>query len=1486
MSWDLVYNHLNDNSNYLVNHHLDSFNNFIDEKLPQTFQQYNPQIIYKEFNKETKSYKYVTKIYYGGKDGSKVYLAKPIAVKNEENSVLYPNEARLRDLTYASNIFCDITIEYNVDGTTYEKEFEKVEMGRMPIMLQSKLCALGGATPELKRLMGECPYDQGGYFIVDGAEKVMVSVERKTENKLYIVESNNNLSAQIKSTPNESFKYARTTTVFIEDTSGKIYVKLPMIPKKLPLCVVFRALGVLSDKEIMEYIFYNLDSQKAKLMMEHLRSSVEESCYIIDQNDALKFLSMMTQGKTLSHLLDNLNTDLFPHVGDDYMNKAYYLGYVVQKLLEVKLGLKDTTDRDSFSFKRVDLSGFLLANLFRESYKQLQRDIKIAIDSEYRFNGNEYQESKFANIINEGNFTKIFNPKVITDGFLKSFKIGNVLNKKGVIQAINRLSWPGTMSHLRRINTLGDMIMIGQRKLHSTQYGMICPAETPDGGNIGIKKHLSVLCRVSFGTPGDGILECLVDLGLKPLNGIIPPYINHKMKIFVNGKWVGVHEDPLTLFETLKVYKRNALINVFTSIYLNYKELELHILTDNGRLCRPVLVVENGTLLMDTKKNVKELSWNQQVGGTYLENVDFYDKNYYKTKSSLEELKKTQGFIEYLDVDEFDGSLLANTKDDITSKTTHMEIHPSLILGFLGFNLPYCNSSQAPRNVYGTGQTKQSVGMFASNFRNRMDKTANVLSYPQKALVSTKLSDFSLSNQLPTGMNAIVAIACYSGYNQEDSIIVNKSAVERGLFNGFTFKTKDTYEMYDAKENIEHKIGLIADDEKKKKEYNYDLLGPDGVIPEGTYVKGGDVLISKYIINDDDIFDDSIAVKDDLEGVVDKVFMDTMNTSGNRICKVRISNGRNPKLGDKFASRHGQKGTVGMLLRQEDMPFSKDGIVPDIIVNPHAIPSRMTLGQFIEVIQGKVCTNMGFYADATPFNHLNSEDVSDILEQTCDMERHGNEILYSGILGNQLDTKIFIGPTYYQRLKHMTQDKVNSRNTGKYTLKTQQPPSGRSIGGGLRIGEMERDAILSHGMSGFLKESMYERSDKYECHISDYSGLISIANPGKNRFIDPLTDGPLEYDINNELINYNSNDAQILPVKMPFNMKMLMQECESMGIAMRLVLDGEKEFIDIDKKVKAFKPQIKDKQSKRSKKLNVDAIKLPTIDSNTITINYLKSKLDVELTTFETKEVLEKISNAGYDSKIRLSDYLEDGKLLIKKINEETFKFTIEDNVEEFVPGYNNQDDLDGMETETRLDLTSLIKTNLPSYAYYQPVSPDYMPQSPDYMPQSPDYMPQSPEYVPQSPEYVPKSPEYVPKSPEYAPQSPPYMPQSPENDDDEIKTIKIDALPSSEDTKTIKLDTKDVKDVETFYPKEDYAPLSPDYHPDGTYGKEPDGERTKLYEIDPENSTTKIITLETPQQLPDIDSLEPKVNSLEESDFGGLLEEVDLKLDDLPTID
>jgi len=1374
-TWELVYNYFRNTKNYLTNHHLDSFNNFIEEKIPQTFQQYNPQYIYKEYSNDLKDYKYTTKIYYGGKDGTKIYIGKPIAINDDNQSQLFPNEARLRNLTYASSIFCDIYIEYYIkmeadtDPELLTESYEKVNIGKIPVMLQSNLCATSGATSKMLKEMGECPYDQGGYFIVDGLEKVIVSHERKAENKLYIVKSQDSLytlSAQIKSVPSDSFKYARTTAININGNNDQISVRLPMIHSQIPLFSLFRLLGINSDKEILKYILYDLDSKKSKLFMEHLRPSLEESAFIKDQATAIKFLTTLTQGKTTSHLLDNISTDLFPHVGDNYNQKAFYLGYIVNKLLEVKLGIREQTDRDSFEYKRVDLSGFLLANLFRESFKQLQRDIRIAIDSEYRFNGNEYQNTKYKNIINPGNFNKIFNYNVITNAFNKSFKIGNILNKAGLIQTMNRLSWPGTVSHLRRINTLGDMIMIGQRKLHGTQYGMICPAETPDGGNIGIKKHMSILCQVTFGCSPKPIIELLNELGVVPLEYVTPEYIFNKIKVFVNGTWLGVHNEPNVLYNTLLDYKRNSLINIYTSIVFDYQNFEIRVLTDGGRLCRPLVIVENNDHLISDKiiKDATEdkINWDKIVGGFIDKPFNKYNCEFTKTKVKGDltkvakgDLTKTRGVLEYLDVDEINTILLANKPEDLKSEDnnyTHMELHPSLILGSLGFTLPYCNSSQAPRNVYGTGQTKQSVGMYASNFRNRMDGSVNVLSYTQKPLVSTKLSDVIFSNQLATGMNAIVAIGCYSGYNQEDSVIINKSAIERGLFNGFSFKTFESFEMFDSKTTADHIIGNITDETKLKKELNYSRLNADGVVTEGDFVSGNDVLIGKYIQNGEEVFDDSVALKAGLNGVVDKVFIDYMNTHKHRICKVRIANKRAPELGDKFASRHGQKGTIGMVLRQEDMPYTKDGICPDLIVNPHAFPSRMTLGQFIEVIQGKICTTMGFFADSTPFTDINSEDVSNILEKQCGFAKHGDEVMYGGIFGKQMTSKLFIGPTYYQRLKHMTQDKVNSRSTGKYTLKTKQPPSGRSMGGGLRIGEMERDALLAHGAMGFLKESMYERSDKYEYNISDVSGMVAISNTDLNRFIDPNSDGPIQFDSQMNLLNYNSQNANIVPIKIPYNTKMLSQECEAMGIAIRLVPQPNKthEPLIIETKVE-FEPQIdKNKQKSTMVKKRYDSFELPKVQTvGIVTEAFFKKNLMTPLTEFELNHFINKLKDANDDSKNKLKT---DDKLIATKLENNQFLISKEVNPTGLLLAVNRVDNYQELLVGDKVDLSSLLETAYPShnYTYYDYNPPEEI-ASPTYAPGSPTYAPGSPTYAPGSPTYAPDSPTYAPDSPTYA---------------------------------------------------------------------------------------------------------------------------------------
>jgi DNA-directed RNA polymerase II subunit RPB2 len=1190
-TWKVIDNYFKVHKNYLTKHHLDSFNDFVLNKIPLTIKQYNPQILYNGMNKD-KIFEYETHIYYGGKDGSNVYIGKPVIYKDIEGSpvikkALYPNEARLRNLTYASHLFCDVYIEYiilvNGEKKILTREFKKINLGQIPIMLHSKICMLHDTTFDLRKNMGECPYEQGGYFVVDGQEKVIVSHERKAENKLYIIKSLEGLysySAQIKSVPNDSFKYARTTVVNINKNTNVITVRLPSLKKQIPLFLLFRALGIENDKEILEYILYDLDDEKSVMFMEVLRESIEDIGPIYTQDMALKYLANITIGGSMAHLKDVIVNDVFPHVGDGYKDKAYYLGHVVHKLLNVLYKIDDVTDRDSFEYKRVDLSGFLLANLFRENFKQFQRDTKIAIDSEYRFNRSQYEDENYQNIINEDNIKKIFNQNVITNSFKKAFKIGTILNKKGLIQSLNRLSNLGTISHLRRINTYGDMIMIGQRKLHPTQYGIICPVETPDGGNIGIKKHLTITGHITFGCDSEPIITLLKQLGIIELSNIKPTIIYNNCKIFVNGKWIGIHKNPLQLLKILKLFRRNSYINIFTSIVFNYRSLELCILTDGGRCCRPLYIMEDNELLIGDKHITKmetTIDWYNLVGGFTEKKTDYYDCVYYPPKGLnmldfdgiISSLTDTQSVIEFIDTDEMTQVMLCNDYNkEKTNTLSHCEIHPSLIMGILGFTIPYVNTSQAPRNVYGTGQSKQSVGVYTSNYRNRFDVSTHLLHYSQKPLVKTRLSKYGFVDKLPTGINAIVAISSYTGYNQEDSIIINKSSMERGLFVSSYFKTYDSKEEIDTRSSSQDLFynPLKNDSVDKKNDYNYNNVDESGLVKEGMYVNDNDVLISKYteVSNGSQVSmkDSSVAVKMDGYGVVDKVFSDYYNSDKQKIARVRICTYRNPSLGDKFASRHGQKGVIGMILPQEDMPFTKDGIVPDIIINPHAIPSRMTIGQLVECVMGKSCCLSGMYADATPFTNIDNNEIFNLLEKN-NFSRHGDEILYSGINGKQMSTNIFIGPTYYQRLKHMVKDKINSRATGAISLKTKQPPSGRSVGGGLRIGEMERDAIISHGAVQFLKESMMERSDKYTTYISSNSGLTSIVNENKNRYICPSTDGPLRFDDNDEIYNNNSS-CDIVKVNIPFNTHLMMQECNAMGISMRLIIDKESNYKKLD----------------------------------------------------------------------------------------------------------------------------------------------------------------------------------------------------------------------------------------------------------------------------------------------------------------------------------
>ena len=622
------------------------------------------------------------------------------------------------------------------------------------------------------------------------------------------------------------------------------------------------------------------------------------------------------------------------------------------------------------------------------------------------------------------------------------------------------------------------------------------------------------------------------------------------MKIFINGDWNFVHGKPKEIYDMLIKMRRHGAIHIYTSITWNREYKELYINTDYGRILRPLLIIEDHKLKI-TDKMIDELKNNKITWEDLLISKEIVD-----CKCDTNGLKSS--CIEYIDVSEADTCMMAMTIEDLKKNKkenkyfynyTHCEIHPAMILGALVTNIPFSNHNQAPRNLFQGAMGKQSLGVYATNFRNRMDTMAHILHYPQKPIVNTRSSDFVHSNEIPAGQNAIVAIACYTGYNQEDSLIFNKSAVDRGLFTSTYFRTYREEEKKNQTTLEEEKFG-------KPHKYNedgtlltsamkagsYDKLGENGFIKENVEVKKGDIIIGKTTpikgagIGEPKFKDSSVAIKKNDSGIIDKVYTNK-NGDGYRFCKVRIRNDRQPIIGDKFASRHGQKGTIGILYNQEDMPYTESGIVPDLIVNPFAIPKRMTVAHLIECVSGKMGSVTGNNIDATPFNNTDVHKISEILTEKCGYKSSGKEIMYNGKTGEQIMVDIFVGPTFYYRLKHMVLDKRHSRDTGPYQLLTRQPAEGRARDGGLRFGEMERDCMLAHGTVQFLKERLYDTSDKFQVHVCKKTGMIAAANPSKNVYkslFDP------------------ENNTDFAKVRMPYASKLFMHELMAMGIAPRM----------------------------------------------------------------------------------------------------------------------------------------------------------------------------------------------------------------------------------------------------------------------------------------------------------------------------------------------
>ena len=1141
-----------------VRHQLESYNNFVGYQIIKTIEMFNPVRIASEQDYDPVSKKHSLEIIITFEN---FHIYRPqIHENNGAIKLMFPQEARLRNFTYASATTIDINIKYIVRNgpnleniQTFYKTIPKIHIGKLPIMLKSNICVLNQYKHFENTQTGECKFDAGGYFIINGSEKTVLGQERAAENRVYCFNISKNdtkytWKAEIKSVPDFKCISPKQINMMVSSKNNgfgnSICVDLPRVKQPIPLFIIFRALGVITDKEICEKIILDINSDKNKQMLQALQAS------IIDSNKYITSFVMYTPinmdketGAKKKHefTLEILHNDLFPHC-HNMIQKIYFLGYMTNRLLIASFEITKQDDRDSYLNKRVDLTGTLLNNLYRNYFNKLVKDMEKQVIREIN-NGSWKSTDDYENIINLTNIYKIIKSTTIENGLKRALSTGDFgikhtnSNKVGVAQVLNRLNYVSSLSHARRISTPTDKSgkLIPPRKLHNTCWGFLCPAETPEGQSVGVVKNLAYMTHITIYSNS------------LPLYEYVMPNITHldntelsssdmydKVKVFINGAWVGITDSPSELYLMLKDKKYKGIINIYTSIIFDYRLKEIRICNDSGRLTRPLLRIKDNNLLINNdiidKLNNSELIWDNLLTSSKIEN----------------------SVIEYIDPEEQGWSLIATKPKDIIEKSdyikkyTHCEIHPSTIFGVLASCIPFPEHNQSPRNTYQCAQGKQAMAVYATNYENRMDKTAYVLNYPMRPLVDTRIMNMIQLNKIPSGTQVIVAIMTHTGYNQEDSLLINQGSIDRGMALVTVYHTEKDEDK--QKINGDEEIRCKPDSTKTKgmKMGNYNKVNSKGVIPENTLVENRDIIIAKVTPIKENRNDHTKVIKYEdqskiyktvEETYIDKNYIDR-NGEGYNFAKVRLRTVRKPVIGDKFSSRHGQKGTVGNIIPECDMPFTSTGLKPDIIINPHAIPSRMTIGQLKETVLGKVLIELGLFGDGTAFGEF---DINDMCSELIKLgyESNGNELLYNGLTGEQHECSVFMGPVFYQRLKHMVNDKAHSRSIGPMVNLTRQPAEGRSRDGGLRFGEMERDCMVSHGASRFTRGRMYDASDKYSVHVCKKCGLIASYNDAMHIHHCRTCDNRVDFAY----------------VEIPYACKLLFQELNTMNVAPRIMTD-------------------------------------------------------------------------------------------------------------------------------------------------------------------------------------------------------------------------------------------------------------------------------------------------------------------------------------------
>jgi DNA-directed RNA polymerase II subunit RPB2 len=1168
MTWDILGLYFQDKA-ILYKSVIDSYQDFIENIVPYEIKNNNTIIEYKSQDQ---------KFYYEYKFDFSNISFKPATLENGVD-FLTPRIARHRGLSYFGIISADVIMyQFKTDLVSMEttskviEERKDIHIAKLPIMLKSKYCTTT-LVPEVSK--EECCFDPGCYFIVNGNEKVVLSMERNAPNKIFVFGKIKDGEIDFKAIVN-SQKDDIDGIAYVSNLTIKMKQDMTLIVScnlfyEVPLAILLRALGLQTDLEITLNIVQDElknDTEMLNYITLSLYQSKDEKGEIInDTESALNYLmnkisnpKMYSEDNEIrfkqkkSHLLKLLKYDLLPHIEPNMINKAKFICLMVNKLFNTFIGRVQPDDRDTFVNKRIELPGVLLGQLFKQVYNKMIKEVTT-----YFKKKNNSDETPLK-VINQ------IKPMIIEQQMksaLLTGKWGMLKTKNGVARVLERLSYLQTISQFRRIITPTvdekNSKISSMRNAHPSQYGFVCVVETPEGEKVGLVKNLSLMCSVSI---PDVTINVKLKSIVKSVDSFIPiqdlPIVDYQKycKIMINGDWLGFIKKPKEFVENITTMKLQNKINRYIGISFDVEQKEIRIYSDGGRLIRPVLRVNPETFeLYLTEKMITD--------------IDLNGVDPSKITSWEQFINKYPDVVEYIDLEQSAYSLIAMYRKDLTrtqqliaSKVqsndkinrytnafnpyTHCEFHPSMLLGMTVGNIPFCNMNQAPRNVYQYAQAKQAMSIYSTAWKHRFD-ISNVLYHPQVPIVTTRSTEYTGSMDLPNGENVIVAIATFTGYNQEDSAILNATSVARGLFCSSYLKS---YESAIEKNQVSSQDDIHTKPDKNlvmniKADVNYEKLNQKGFVEEETSIVNGDAILGKVSPiqpseKSTKIYKDKSEVyKGYQKAVVDKVLTGLTNVDGYEVYQMRIRSERVPQIGDKFSSRAAQKATAGLLVRKEDMPFTEQGIVPDIIVNPNCFPSRMTMGQFLETVMAKAGAVKGEFKDGTPFEERDTESICQELED-LGFNRYGYETMYSGISGHKYKAQIFIGPTYYQRLKHMVADKIHARATGPSVMLTRQPPEGRTKNGGFRFGEMERDVGIAHGTSVFLKERMVECSDGYETQVCDSCGMIVGRLRGSDSYY----------------CNACNNHTNISRVSIPYCMKLMFQELMSINIYPHIITEN------------------------------------------------------------------------------------------------------------------------------------------------------------------------------------------------------------------------------------------------------------------------------------------------------------------------------------------